>query len=207
MMRVYVGFTLTCLWLQACASGPSTIGENYGYKDNSVWVRGPWKQINPSQDPDAVIDQLCPQVMALPRVDRGEYGQEYCGALYLKDGVYYSSHPSPLGAMVRVGGREERKQCRPPRYVMDSRGHITIIADFHSHPWAASPMSQQDRRGPNQLWSIRIQFDTKCHVMKLVPYVEDDRPGELYERQNKTWKLIGLIRPEDKATGIVTPVE
>jgi hypothetical protein len=207
-MRLYVGLSLLCCGLLACASGPSPAGatENYGFKGDWVWVRGPWEQITPSRDADEVIDQLCPAIMSLPRAERGEYGQEYCGALYLLGGTYYASHPSPLGAMMRIGGREERKQCKPPRYVEDSRGQPTVIADFHSHPWA-TPMSQQDRRGPNQLWSIRLQLDTKCHVMKLIPYLEEERPGELYERQGKSWKLIGLIKPEDKDAGFVTSVE
>lgn len=207
-MRRYVGMSLLCCGWLACASGPSTTGttENYGFKGDWVWVRGPWERITPSKDADEVIDQLCPAIMSLPRASRGEYGQEYCGALYLLGGTYYASQPSPLGAMMRIEGREARKQCKPPRYVEDSRGQPTVIADFHSHPWP-TPMSQQDRRGPNQLWSIRVQFDTQCHVMKLVPNLDNERPGELYERQDKRWKLIGLIKPEDKDTGYVTSVE
>ncbi|MFE8596490.1 hypothetical protein [Archangium violaceum] len=207
-MRLYVGLWWMCSWLLACASSQNVTGEtqNYGLKGNWVWVRGPWDQVEPSRDVDEVIDQLCPAIMRLPLVQQGEYGQEYCGALYLLDGSYYASHPSPLGAMVRVAGRE-RRQCKPPRYVEDSRGQPTPLADFHSHPWGNSPMSQQDRRGPNQLWSIRIQFDTRCRVMKLIPYLAEERPGELYERQGKLWKLIGIIKPEDKESGIVTAID
>lgn len=45
------------------------------------------------------------------------------------------------------------------------------------------------------------------HIQKLIPNVDNDRPGELYERREKRWKLIGYILPEDKASGFVTPVE
>ncbi|ATB34061.1 hypothetical protein MEBOL_007562 [Melittangium boletus DSM 14713] len=54
---------------------------------------------------------------------------------------------------------------------------------------------------------IRIQFDTKCHIQKLVPHRYDDQPGELFERQGKAWKLIGIIKPEDKPYGFVTAVD
>lgn len=207
-MRLYAGLSLTCLWLMACASGPRATGEteNYGFKDDLVWVRGPWEAINPSRDVDEVIDQLCPAVMKMPRAQWKDYGQEYCGAIYLHDGTYYASHPSPLGPTVLVFA-EKRKACKPPRFVEDPRGQPTIIGDFHSHPWAPSPMSQADRRALRQLWSVRIQFDIECRVMKLVPNVGDSRPGEVFERQGKSWKLIGLIKPEDKEAGIVTPVD
>jgi hypothetical protein len=205
-MRLYVGLSLMC-WLLACASGSSTTiaTENYGFKGDLVWVRGPWSQIKPSKDIDHVVDQLCPVIMRLPNADRGQHGQEYCGALYLTGGIYYASHPSPLGGTVRLGDGLAEMKCRPPRYVDDARGQVTIIADYHSHPWA-TPMSPRDRQGPNQRWSIRIQFDTKCRVMKLVPYIGEDRPGELYERQGKSWVLIGIIKPEDKDAGIITEV-
>jgi hypothetical protein len=54
------------------------------------------------------------------------------------------------------------------------------------------------------LWHIRIQFDTVCRIQKLIPYANDSRPGELYERRGKTWKLIGYIKVEDKAKGTLT---
>jgi hypothetical protein len=38
------------------------------------------------------------------------------------------------------------------------------------------------------------------------PDRNENRPGEVYERQGKTWKLVGWMKPEDKAVGIVTPV-
>ncbi|MFL5348380.1 MAG: hypothetical protein ACJ8AT_26590 [Hyalangium sp.] len=68
-------------------------------------------------------------------------------------------------------------------------------------------MSDKDRRASTQRWSIRIQFDLKCTLQKLVPYAHEDRPGEVYERRGKTWKLVGIIKPADKGTGFVTPVE
>ncbi|WP_224247491.1 hypothetical protein [Hyalangium gracile] len=82
------------------------------------------------------------------------------------------------------------------------------LADYHGHPWTPSSMieSRADLLAATQVFSVRIQFDTACHVQKLVPYVKEDRPGELYERREKTWKLIGLIKPENKASGRVTLV-
>jgi hypothetical protein len=68
-------------------------------------------------------------------------------------------------------------------------------------------MSRKDRERDNQWYMFRIQFDTQCHVQKLIPHhLEGDRPGELYERQGKNWKLVGHILPEDKNTGNVTLV-
>jgi hypothetical protein len=61
-------------------------------------------------------------------------------------------------------------------------------------------------RGATQLYPIRIQFDAACKLQKLVPYLNEERPGELYERRGKQWKLIGHIKPENKATGVITLV-
>ena len=134
-------------------------------------------------------------------------GQEYCGLIYsLGGGVYYASAPSPLGSLT-LSAESKQKSCFPPRHVQDERGRTSPIADFHSHPWAPSQMSSKDKLQANQRWLIRIQFDTACHVQKLIPNVGSDRPGELYERHEKSWKLIGYIRPEDKASGFVTPIE
>jgi hypothetical protein len=213
-MRLYAGLVLTCSWLLACASGPPTAGdpETYGRRDDGrVWVRGPWEQIRPSKDVDEVIDQLCPVVMQLPRAQRGEYGQEYCGAIYsLGDGTYYASHPSPLSPQV-VGSPEKKKMCRPPRFVNDSRGRPSILADYHSHPWPGSEkpdgrsfMSREDLLEDNQLWLIRIQFDTACHVLKYIPYMGEQRPGEVYERMDGRWKLVGIVKPENKPYGKMT---
>jgi hypothetical protein len=69
-------------------------------------------------------------------------------------------------------------------------------------------MSPEDRERENHLYMFRIQFDTRCRVQKLIPHhlEGDDRPGELYERQGKSWKLVGHILPEDKSAGNVTPI-
>lgn len=175
----------------------------------TVWARGPWDAVEPSKDIDEVIDQPCPAIMRLPRADWRDYGQEYCGAIYdLKspaDGLYYASMPSPLAKRSEVGATRT-KTCFPVVEVRDSRGATYIIADFHNHPWVRSYMSREDRSEKNQIWSIRIQFDPVCRIQKLIPFRGEEHPGELYERQEKTWKLIGIIKPEDKEYGIVTPV-
>jgi hypothetical protein len=156
---------------------------------------------------DAVIDQLCPAVMGLPRATERDYGQEYCGLIYsLGDGLYYASEGSPLGETQLVGA-SKRKSCFSPRRVVDARGRSMPFADFHSHPWAPSPMSPKDLKASNQRWFIRIQFDTSCHVQKLVPYVGETRPGEVYEREGKRWRLVGLIKVEDKEIGRITAIE
>ncbi len=186
------------------ANGPST---DYGFQNgHQVWVRGPWSAITPSADVDELIDQLCPAIMRLDRANLREYGQEYCGAIYsLGDGVYYLSVPSPLGKTVLVGPAK-RKQCTPPRAVKDERGRPSVLGDFHSHPWSPSPMSFEDKMTQTQIWSIRIQFDTACHIQKYVPHEGHARAGEVFERRGKEWKLVGLVKPEDKAYGIVTAV-
>lgn len=68
-------------------------------------------------------------------------------------------------------------------------------------------MSEDDKRANLQLFHIRIQFDTACTVMKLMPYLNADRPGEMYVRRGRNWVLIGYIKPEDKKSGRVTPVD
>nr|WP_225937177.1 hypothetical protein [Myxococcus sp. RHSTA-1-4] len=144
--------------------------------------------------------------MRLPRAQGREYGQEYCGAIYsLGNGAYHASIPSTLGPLLKAIP-ERQKRCKPPRYVDDPRGRTVVLADYHSHPWADSRMSPEDRLEARQRFSIRIQFDTKCRVMKLVPYVGEMRPGELYERRDQRWALIGIIKPEHKADGIITEV-
>lgn len=210
-MRLLPGLTLLCWGLVGCASGPEPAGEpaNYGIdKDGQVWVRGPWEVIKPSQDPDDVIDQLCPAVMELPGAQLGDYGQEYCGLVYsLGDGIYYASHPSPL-SRTRVVGPSKDKSCFTPRRVEDTRGQAEPLADYHGHPWSPSSMieSKADRLAATLVFSIRVQFDKACHIQKLIPYLKEDRPGELYERRGKSWKLIGLIKPEHKASGLITLV-
>ncbi|MCP3165977.1 hypothetical protein LZ199_24035 [Myxococcus sp. QH3KD-4-1] len=145
--------------------------------------------------------------MAQPRARDRDYGQEYCGAIYsLSDGNYYASIPSPLGEPIPVGPSKQKK-CIPPRYVVDARDRPVVLADFHSHPWAPSPMSPTDRIAATQVWSIRIQFDNACTVMKLVPHLGSSLPGEVYVRREKQWNLVGIIRPADKRYGIVTAVD
>jgi hypothetical protein len=209
-MRLLQGMSLMCTAIVGCASGAGAVGpsENYGFKNGvQVWVRGPWTTIRASTNADEVIDQLCPAVMSLDRAQLREYGQEYCGAIYsLGDGHYYASMPSPLGKTVLVGP-SKRKQCIPPRFVEDARGRASVLADFHSHPWSPSAMTPDDLMAKTQLWSIRIQFDTTCHIQKLIPYSDENRPGEVYERQGKSWKLVGIIKPEDKPYGIITAVD
>jgi hypothetical protein len=203
--RVLTFVSLSCA---GCASGPQSPIENkdYGLRDGFVWVRGPWEAITPSAKEDDVIDQLCPAVMQLPRAQGREYGLEYCGAIYsLNDGLFYASQPSPLGPVLKAIPEKE-KRCKPPFFVEDPRGEIQVRADFHSHPWAHSRMSAADRTEARQRYSIRIQFDTICRVMKLVPYIGEPRPGEVYERRGRNWALLGIIKPEHKAAGTITPV-
>jgi hypothetical protein len=68
-------------------------------------------------------------------------------------------------------------------------------------------MSEDDRRANLQLFHIRIQFDSGCAVMKLVPHLNEDRPGEMYVRRGRQWVLTGYIMPEDKKSGRLTPVD
>lgn len=199
--------------LLACASGDEYTRRGadtlFGRRGAHVWVRGPWLEVEPSRDVDHVIDQLCPAIMKLPRATAGHYGQEYCGAIYtLGDGVYYASYGSPLGKTTGVVGAEKRKSCIPPSSVVDSRGRTMTLADYHSHPWSPSPMSVFDFQNRTQVWLIRIQFDVACTVMKYVPHKNTPRPGEVYVRRERHWRLVGLLESErDKELGIVTPVE
>lgn len=43
--------------------------------------------------------------------------------------------------------------------------------------------------------------------MKLIPYAGESRPGEVYARESRRWRLVGRILPEDKPFGIVTAVD
>ncbi len=211
-MRVLTSLILTWCGLLGCASAPQPVGDSapvtYGRENGLVWVRGPWDAIKPSANMDDVIDQLCPAVTALPGARDGDYGREYCGAIYTldDDGIYYASFPSPLGPTVLVGS-SQYKQCNTPNSVKDERGNASIKADFHGHPWGPSPMSDKDRRSNTQIYFVRIQFDSRCQIMKLIPHRKDNLPGELFVRQGKEWKLIGHILPEDKATGTVTYIK
>jgi hypothetical protein len=210
-MRFLPGLMVVCWGWLGCAAGPETTDEpaTYGRENGRVWVSGPWEAIQPSSDMDEVVDQLCPAIMKLPRAKDGDYGREYCGVIYsLDDGLYYASHPSRLTDL-RAGAVSPVKNCYVPRDVRDTRGQSVPLGDYHSHPWAHSSMlgSPGDMRSKTQVYSIRIQFDTACKLQKLIPHVNEERPGELYERRGKRWKLIGLIKPENKATGIITRVD
>ncbi|RKG95110.1 hypothetical protein [Corallococcus carmarthensis] len=202
---VGVALLLGCAGTSYFQSGSETL---FGQRGARVWVKGPWPAVHPSADVDEVIDQLCPAVMALDRARERDYGQEYCGLIYsLGGGEYYASWPSPLGRTTLVGSDLRRKSCSVPSSVRDDRGLPSTLADFHSHPWFPSGMSQEDRWGQSQRWTLRIQFDAGCTVTKLVPYKGENRPGEVYLRRDKTWKLIGYIHEADKDTGFITPVE
>ena len=207
-IRRIVVLSLVC-WLGGCSGSPPTAAgvETHGLSDGRVWVRGPWPAIKPSRDVDDVIDQLCAAVMPLPNATARNYGQEYCGLLYTTgDDFFYASYPSSLSPPGQTEPANA-KTCIIPWRVVDTRGRVVVIIDYHSHPWAASRMSQEDREAHRQRYSIRIQFDTICHVMKLIPYLGENRPGEVYERQGKTWKLVGIIKPEHKDRGIMTAVD
>lgn len=211
-LALWVGLAACLPWmsLAGCASTGSSAREslNYGLigDTRTVWVRGPWEDIKPSSDADEVIDQLCPAIMRLPRASDRGYGQEYCGLIYSLNDMYYASHASPLGPTVLLYP-EKRKQCYFPAQVRDARGRTAILSDYHSHPWFPSALSRDDRKAANLRWFLRIQFDTACTVMKLVPYLDEERPGEVYVREGSAWKLVGRIQPEDKASGIMTPVD
>ncbi|KFE60767.1 hypothetical protein [Hyalangium minutum] len=200
---------LGCASASLLPSNGASAGEaqDYGVLDNGfVWVRGPWGVIQPSGDIDEVIDQLCPAVMALPRADWKDYGQEYCGAIYtLGDGAFYASKPSPLGKTEAIGPAQ-RKNCYPPRYIVDERGRTSTQLDYHSHPWPGSRMSERDRQARTQIWPLRIQFDTRCTIQKLVPNLDTSLPGEVYERRGQSWVRVGIIPAEDKPFGYVTPL-
>ncbi|MBZ4415792.1 hypothetical protein [Myxococcus sp. RHSTA-1-4] len=109
--------------------------------------------------------------------------------------------------VMMVGADRKRKHCLVPTLVLDDRGRTVTLGDYHSHPWFPSPMSQEDRWNESQHWTIRIQFDSECTIMKLIPYKGERRPGEVYLRQSKTWKLVGYILEGDKETGFITPVD
>lgn len=210
-MRLLLALTLVCSGWLGCAHGSEPVRDptTYGRDNGRVWVSGPWEAIQPSSDVDEVIDQLCPAILRLPGAKDGDFGREYCGLIYTQgDGIYHASHPSTLST-TRVGRVSSEKSCIVPRMVRDARGPGEPLADYHSHPWSPSDMirSPQDKKSATQLYSIRIQFDTACNIQKLVPYLTENRPGELYERQGKHWKLIGLIQPENKARGFITSVD
>lgn len=205
---------LVALMLLGCSSTPNkTQGTvHHGYIDSSsnyVWARGSWPDVTPSRNVDEVIDRLCPAIMKLDGATWKDHGKEYCGVIYtLGDGLYRVTYPSPLGRWELTMGQRKKKSCYPVRKVVDPNAEvISILADYHSHPWYPSPLSPEDLMGKNQLYYIKIQFDSECHIMKLVPHMgNQDKPGEVYERRRGQWVQVGLIKPENKTRGLVAPL-
>jgi len=169
--------------------------------------RGPWTLVRPSADIDDVIDQLCPAVMSLPDARAHDDGVEYCGLLYQGvDGGFRASAPSRLPAKVRTELMRASKTCTIPLRVADPGGVRAIEADFHSHPWPDSPLTPPfDTASRNQRYSIRIQFDTTCHVLKLVPHVNEPVPAEIFERVGRSWHLLRTIPVHHKDSGTIEP--
>lgn len=99
---VAFALVLLCAGFLGCASSlQASSSADYGFEETparAVWMRGPWKAIEPSKDIDEVIDQLCPAIMSLPGARDGDYGREYCGVVYqlVNEKQYYASSPSPL---------------------------------------------------------------------------------------------------------------
>jgi hypothetical protein len=207
-VRLFIGVPLIAgLWSCTSVSGPRVReGTDYGRDDRGVWVRGPWELVSPSADIDDVIDQLCPAVMQLPNARGHDDGVEYCGLLYADAaGRYYASAPARYAARGQQAS-SRTKTCRMPVAGNDSTGVRTIEADFHSHPWPGSPITAGPDTGAQyQHYSIRIQFDTTCHVLKLVPHLNEPVPGELFERVGRTWQRIRVIPVADKGQGVIDP--
>jgi hypothetical protein len=190
-------------------------GADYGRDERGVWVRGPWELAAPSTDVDDVIDQLCPAVMRLPDARGHDDGVEYCGLLYVGgDGQFHASVPSRLPASGLPGPTKNRhgpiqsvlKTCSMPLRVNDPGGVRSVEADFHSHPWPNSPLTPGADTGTrHQRYSIRIQFDTTCHVLKLVPHLSEPIPGELFERVGRSWNRIRVIPVSEKDEGTIRP--
>jgi hypothetical protein len=197
--------------LSNCASVPGPRmqeGTDYGRDSRGVWVRGPWESIKPSTDIDEVIDQLCPAVMQLPDARGHDDGTEYCGLLYQgTDRKFHASAPSRLS--LRAGARpslDDKKTCILPTRVDDPAGLRTVEADFHNHPWPGSPLTPLfDTGARSQKYSIRVQFDTTCHVLKFVPHVNEPVPAEVFERVGRSWRILRVIPVYDKEKGVIDP--
>jgi len=43
-------------------------------------------------------------------------------------------------------------------------------------------------------------------VLKLIPHLSEQAPGEVFVRAGKQWRRIAIIRLEDKELGITTPI-
>jgi hypothetical protein len=158
-------------------------------------------------DIDDVIDQLCPAVMQLPDARGHDDGVEYCGLLYIGgEGEYRASVPSRLAGSAPPGVAAGSKTCRIPLRVNDASGVRAVEADFHSHPWPDSPLTGEfDAASRNQRYSIRIQFDTTCHVLKLVPHLNEPVPAEVFQRVGRSWRLLRVIPVYNKAKGKIDP--
>jgi hypothetical protein len=200
--------TLAALAGLGCASASGLMfreGADYGIEKGAVWVRGPWDLVTPSTDIDEVIDQLCPVVMRLPDARGHDDGVEYCGLLYAgADGRFYASVASPLSP--DPPKPSPIKRCIMPSTVRDAGGVGSVEADFHSHPWPYSPLtSGADTAARVQRFSIRVQFDTSCHVLKFVPHVNEPVPAEVFERVGRTWHLIRVIPVWNKTDGFIWP--
>jgi hypothetical protein len=90
--------------------------------------------------------------------------------------------------------------------VVEPAGVRSIECDFHSHPWPNSPLtSRRDTAVKYQRYTIRIQFDTACHVLKFVPHRNEPVPAELFERVGRTWQLIRVISVSGKDIGAIDP--
>jgi hypothetical protein len=191
-----------------CAGVPGVklqSGVDFGEERGRIWVRASWEVIKPSTDIDDVVDQLCPAVGRLDRARAGDDGLEYCGLLYsLPDGTYHASVPSSLGLRAH-SDRGRHKSCRLPTSLREARAGVTIKADYHSHPWPDAPFTDRDLSSDRQRWSIRIQFDTTCRIFKYEPHSGEPRPGEVFLRVGKSWRLHSIVRVEDKPLGIPTP--
>lgn len=55
-------------------------------------------------------------------------------------------------------------------------------------------------------WPIRIEFDTNCCVYKYVPRTSEARPGEIFLRVGKVWRLQSIVRLDEKCDGKSAPL-
>ncbi len=94
-------------------------------------------------------------------------------------------------------------------YGQEYCGAIYSLGDgtyYASHP---SPLSRYVVGSPVKDKSCNpprsVNDPRGRHVMKYIPYVGEPRPGEVYERVGGGWKLIGIVTPENKPSGKMTP--
>jgi hypothetical protein len=57
----------------------------------------------------------------------------------------------------------------------------------------------------NQRFSIRIQFETTCTILKFVPHRGEPVPSEVYVRVGGRWKLKAIIPTDVKVQGRSKP--